>query len=174
MKNCTATSKKLRCGKVALACRFPAGFKPPRLVTHVKDLLSFRVCCIFGCFLFPSEQPFLSSSRGAPFFIFGVPSDAAPNARPAQWNTEERHKDFQLIRHIKCLMWHQMQNFLEDCGCGCVWAVPEFCCMKQGRKGSGEPQKSSTIAPPPSVPPPEALYDKQSQEAFSNRKGHFL
>ena len=30
-ENCTATSKKLRCRKVALSCRFPAGFKPPRL-----------------------------------------------------------------------------------------------------------------------------------------------
>ena len=28
-KNCTATSKMLRCRKVALSCRFPAGFKPP-------------------------------------------------------------------------------------------------------------------------------------------------
>ena len=34
-KNCTATSKKLRCRKVALSCRFPAAFKPPRLGTHV-------------------------------------------------------------------------------------------------------------------------------------------
>ena len=34
-KNCTATSKKLRCRKVALSCRFPAGFEPPRLGTHV-------------------------------------------------------------------------------------------------------------------------------------------
>ena len=34
-KNCTATSKKLRCRKVALSCRFPAGFKPPHLGTHV-------------------------------------------------------------------------------------------------------------------------------------------
>ena len=38
-ENCTATSKKLRCKKVALSCRFPAGFKPPRLGTHVSDLL---------------------------------------------------------------------------------------------------------------------------------------
>ena len=38
-KNCTATSKSLRCSKVALSCRFPAGFKPPRLGTHVSDLL---------------------------------------------------------------------------------------------------------------------------------------
>ena len=38
-KNCTATSKSLRCRKVALSCRFPAGFKPPRLGTHVSDLL---------------------------------------------------------------------------------------------------------------------------------------
>ena len=30
-KNCTATSKKLRCRKVALSCRFPADFKLPRL-----------------------------------------------------------------------------------------------------------------------------------------------
>ena len=28
-KNCTATSKKLHCRKVALSCRFPAAFKPP-------------------------------------------------------------------------------------------------------------------------------------------------
>ena len=34
-ENCTATSKKLRCRKVALSCRFPAGFKPPRFGTHV-------------------------------------------------------------------------------------------------------------------------------------------
>ena len=40
-KNCTATSKKLRCRKVALSCRFPAAFKPPRLGTHVSDLLIF-------------------------------------------------------------------------------------------------------------------------------------
>ena len=39
-KNCTATSKSLRCKKAALSCRFPAGFKPPRLGTHVSDLLS--------------------------------------------------------------------------------------------------------------------------------------
>ena len=38
-KNCTATSKSLRCRKVALSCRFPTGFKPPRLGTHVSDLL---------------------------------------------------------------------------------------------------------------------------------------
>ena len=41
-KNCTATSKSLRCRKVALSWRFPAGFKPPRLGTHVSDLLSNR------------------------------------------------------------------------------------------------------------------------------------
>ena len=35
-KSCTATSKKLRCRKVALSCRFPAAFKPPRLGTHVR------------------------------------------------------------------------------------------------------------------------------------------
>ena len=41
-KNCTATSKKLRCRKVALSCRFPAGFKLPRFCTHVtvSDLLT--------------------------------------------------------------------------------------------------------------------------------------
>ena len=39
-KNCTATSKSLRCRKVALSCRFPAGFKPPCLGTHVSDLLT--------------------------------------------------------------------------------------------------------------------------------------
>ena len=33
-------SKSLRCRKVALSCLFPAGFKPPRLGTHVSDLLS--------------------------------------------------------------------------------------------------------------------------------------
>ena len=36
-KNCTATSKSLRCRKVALSCN---AFKPPRLGTHVSDLLS--------------------------------------------------------------------------------------------------------------------------------------
>ena len=41
-KNCTATSKKLRCREVALSSRFPAGFKPPRLGTHVSDLLTFH------------------------------------------------------------------------------------------------------------------------------------
>ena len=45
-KNCTATSKKLRCRKVALSCRFPAGFKPPRLGTHV----SVARTCPFACF----------------------------------------------------------------------------------------------------------------------------
>ena len=34
-RNCSATLKKLRCRKVALSCRFPADFKPPRLGTHV-------------------------------------------------------------------------------------------------------------------------------------------
>ena len=38
-KNCSVTSKKLRCRKVALSCRFPESFKPPRLGTHVSDLL---------------------------------------------------------------------------------------------------------------------------------------
>ena len=42
-ENCTATSKSLRCRKVALSCRFPAGFKPPRLGTHVSDLLNLSV-----------------------------------------------------------------------------------------------------------------------------------
>ena len=36
-KNCSATLKKLRCRKVALSVRFPADFKPPRL-------LSWHVC----------------------------------------------------------------------------------------------------------------------------------
>ena len=65
-RNCTATLAFLQCGshldqklrcskrktalehrkscicrKVALSCRFPAGFKPPRLGTHVSDLLKF-------------------------------------------------------------------------------------------------------------------------------------
>ena len=31
----------------------------------------------------------LSSSRGAPFFIFGAPPDDAPNAPSTQWNTEK-------------------------------------------------------------------------------------
>ena len=48
-KNCTATSKKLRCRKVALSCRFPAGFKPPRLGSHVSDLLKRdRIFLIVG------------------------------------------------------------------------------------------------------------------------------
>ena len=34
-ENCTATLEKLHCRKVALSCRFPADFKPPRLGTHV-------------------------------------------------------------------------------------------------------------------------------------------
>ena len=46
-KNCTATSKKLRCRKVALSCRFPAGVKPPRLGTHVSDLLRETVRRLF-------------------------------------------------------------------------------------------------------------------------------
>ena len=51
-KNCTATSKKLRCRKVALSCRFPADFKPPRLGTHVSDLLN----C--GCYFVSPLAPF--------------------------------------------------------------------------------------------------------------------
>ena len=47
-ENCTATSKKLRCRKVALSCRFRAGFKPPRLGTHVSDLLKCSDDDIFG------------------------------------------------------------------------------------------------------------------------------
>ena len=62
-KNCTATSKSLRCRKVALSCRFPAGFKPPRLGTHVSDLLRFT----------PSE-----SSAG-----HGLPPQRAPKQCPA-------------------------------------------------------------------------------------------
>ena len=48
-KSCAAANEKLhcnieklRCRKVALSCRFPAGFKPPRLGTHVSDLLIYR------------------------------------------------------------------------------------------------------------------------------------
>ena len=39
----------------------------------------------------PRPRPFLSSSssRGAPFFIFAVHPDAAPNAPFRQWNTEK-------------------------------------------------------------------------------------
>ena len=46
-KSCAAANEKLHCNieiaalqeRVALSCRFPAGFKPPRLGTHVSDLL---------------------------------------------------------------------------------------------------------------------------------------
>ena len=62
-RNCTATSAFLQCGShldqklrcrerktalqhrkscVAGKCRFPAGFKPPRLGTHVSDLLKMQ------------------------------------------------------------------------------------------------------------------------------------
>ena len=49
-KNCTATSKSLRCRKVALSCRFPAGFKPPRLGTHVSDLLNSALASVTADF----------------------------------------------------------------------------------------------------------------------------
>ena len=39
---CSATLKKPRCKKVALSCCFPADFKPPRLCTHLQDLLNLR------------------------------------------------------------------------------------------------------------------------------------
>ena len=63
-------------------------------------------------------QPFLSSSRGASFFILGY-QDAAPNAPEHRENT----KIFHLMCHqVAILMRHLMQNFLENYGCGCVWA----------------------------------------------------
>ena len=52
-KSCAAANEKLhrnieklRCRKVALSCRFPAAFKPPRLGTHVSDLL--KSACFRG------------------------------------------------------------------------------------------------------------------------------
>ena len=46
-KNCTATSKSLRCKKVALSCNaFLRVSSPPRLGTHVSDLLTESV--LFG------------------------------------------------------------------------------------------------------------------------------
>ena len=48
-KNCTATSRKLRCRKVALSCRFPAGFKPPCLGPHISDLLILADLSLIGC-----------------------------------------------------------------------------------------------------------------------------
>ena len=61
-RNCTATSKSLRCRKVALSCRFPAGFKPPRLGTHVSDWLKILKKWR-GRFLSSSCQPALELWR---------------------------------------------------------------------------------------------------------------
>ena len=39
--------------------------------------------------------------------------------------TQRKNKDFSSDVPSKAvLMWHQMQTFLEDYGCGCVLAVP--------------------------------------------------
>ena len=87
-RNCTATLAFLQCGshldqklrcskretalqhrkscvakKVALSCRSPAGFKPPRLGTHVPDLL-IRVCLpllAFVCVLGPTSESLRSA-----------------------------------------------------------------------------------------------------------------
>ena len=40
---------------------------------------------------------------------------------------QRKRKDFSSdVSSNAVLMWHQMQNFLENYGCGCVWAVPEY------------------------------------------------
>ena len=90
-ENCTATSKKLRCRKVALSCRFPAGFKPPRLGTHVSDLLSVRflwgiaapsrdmaitqtcLCLTNFCAPFFKEIPFFFAVRWPPSKTLAAP-----------------------------------------------------------------------------------------------------
>ena len=73
-------------------------------------------------------------SRGL-IFKFGVPSDDAPNAPSTQWGTQRNHKDFSsdapsnaVWCGIRC------ETFLENYGCGCVWAVPDFWLQTQWTK----------------------------------------
>ena len=41
--------------------------------------------------------------------------------------TQRNYKDFSSdVPSNAVLVWHQMQTFLENYGCGCVWAVPDF------------------------------------------------
>ena len=47
-KNCTATSKKAALQESGAFLPLPAGFKPPRLGTHVSDLLMREKPCFFG------------------------------------------------------------------------------------------------------------------------------
>ena len=55
----------------------------------------------------------------------GVPPDDAPNAL-LHSGTQRKGKDFSSdVSSNAVSVWHQMQNFLENYGCGCVWAVPE-------------------------------------------------
>ena len=93
---------------------FQCHFGPPRKCPPMSMKWSEK--CRFGAFTYgtaqPRPRPFLSSSRGAPFFIFGVPPDDAPNALSTQWNTEKPQRFF-IWCAIKCRfgVGHQMQNF---------------------------------------------------------------
>ena len=78
----------------------------------------------------PRPRPFLSSSRGAPFFFFGAPPDDT-HQMPllhAQWNTEKPQRFFiwrvPSIADFWCGI--RCKFFLENYGCGCVGAVPDF------------------------------------------------
>ena len=70
---------------------------------------------------------FESISRGPTFHFWGTPG----------WRTKcpfyiVEHRETTMIFHLMC---HQMpfwwgircKTFLEDYGCGCVWAVPDLC-----------------------------------------------
>ena len=72
----------------------------------------------------PRQRPFLSSSRGAPFSFLGYPqmTHQMPLLHSGS-GTQRNHKHFHLMCHqmpfwcgIRCKL------FLENYGCGCVWA----------------------------------------------------
>ena len=65
--------------------------------------------------------------------------------------TQRNHKDFSSdVSSNAVLVWHRMQIFLENygCGCGCVWAVPEPSGLLRQNGKNSEWRRRYTPPPP--------------------------
>ena len=85
-QSCAAASEKLHCNIAKAAFQQSGAFLPPSCGFQAPKFRHPR--------LGPAEQPFLSSSCGAPFCTFGVSPDDAPHAPSTQCNTEKKKQRF--------------------------------------------------------------------------------
>ena len=84
--NCEKEAQRASCSYYQQHARHPAGLSEKKLKTSSPPKPTKEAILRL--------EPFLSSSRRAPFFNFGVPPDDAPNALSTQWNTEKPQRFF--------------------------------------------------------------------------------